>query len=112
VLANPKVVSYVEERVGLEACIVDAVVTTTLPSETPAGPQKLHRDIRIVEDDAAAGTLVKLVFSIQGRALMTEFGMPSSPMQAPTCLFDAVRCPVELIVLPCTQLRLMFEYTG
>jgi hypothetical protein len=42
---------YVEERIGPEACIVDAVVTTTLPSETPPGPQKLHRDIRLVEDD-------------------------------------------------------------
>lgn len=102
VRAIPEVVSYVEERIGSEACIVDAVVTTTLPSETPPGPQKLHRDIRL-EDGAAAGTLIKLVFSIQGRALMTEFGMPSSPMQAPTCLFDAVRCPVELIVLPCTR---------
>lgn len=97
----PDLVGYVKERIGLGACIVDAVVTTTLPSETPPGPQKLHRDIRL--RGAAAGTLIKFVFSIQGRALMTEFGKPSSPMQSPTCLFDAVRCPVELIVLPCTR---------
>jgi len=34
VLAIPEVVLYVEERIGPEACIVDAVVTTTLPSES------------------------------------------------------------------------------
>jgi hypothetical protein len=33
-LAIPEVVLYVEERIGPEACIVDAVVTTTLPSES------------------------------------------------------------------------------
>jgi len=33
-LAIPEVVLYVEERIGSEACIVDAVVTTTLPSES------------------------------------------------------------------------------
>eukprot|EP00900_Chrysochromulina_parva_P020752 jgi/Chrpa1/330/Chrysochromulina_OHIO_Genome00004767-RA len=34
VLAIPEVVLYVEERIGSEACIVDAAVTTTLPSES------------------------------------------------------------------------------
>ena len=97
-MARPDVVGYLLERIGPEARIVDAVVTTTLPSETPPGPQKLHYDIQLRRhlqtqqtDAARIGTLVKLVFSIQQRPVMTEFGKARTPMKAPAVMFDAVR---------------------
>ena len=101
-MARPDVVGYILERIGSEARVVDAVVTTTLPSETPPGPQKLHFDIKLRRDAARSGTLVKLVFSTEQRPLLTEFGMARTPMKAPACMFDAVRrvpCPFKLIAL-------------
>ena len=97
----PEVCEYIRERVGDKACIVDAVMTTTLiTNKPPPGQQVLHHDIRIPEDPGVGiGTLVKLVFSIEGRPILTEFGQSRTSMQAKAALFDAVRCLFKLVAI-------------
>lgn len=97
----PEVCEYIRERVGDQACIVDAVMTTTLTTKKPPGPQQLHYDISLPEDPGVGkiGTLVKLVFSIEGRPLLTEFGQSRTPMQARAALFDAVRCLFKVLAI-------------
>ena len=75
----------VEQKLTRSAVIADTICTSTLPSESPLGPGLSHFDVRM------EGELLKLVFSVTQRPLLTEFGELRTPMMAPTALFDAVR---------------------
>ena len=95
VLRIPEACKYVKERIGENAHIVDSIVTTTLPSEQPVGPQRLHFDVKLPSEAVEGkqiGTLVKLLISTTGRPVLTEFGASREPVVAPAVLFDSVRC--------------------
>jgi hypothetical protein len=75
-MRQSEVVNTIQRDIGLNAAIVDVVVTT---SDDNSAPQPLHSD-----HDYGARKLYKLVASLEGRSVDTEFGAERVPISAPT----------------------------